>query len=206
MFNAQHGSFFLSSLLMQLWNPMWNEISISKMEGRSNELIIRGPLEAIDFAIKSLKYIGEGNFSGEDTVRVTTMNKHGKHDLHISVIVNPRNDPPFISGEDTVREGNFSGEDSNYPSREVIVELKESGTTWIHVDEATLVKDLEGYQLEAFTKAYFELKLAFSGLNVIVATYFADIPTEAFKTPTSLPGVVGFSFDLIRGEKTLNLI
>ncbi|KAL7587770.1 hypothetical protein Lser_V15G41070 [Lactuca serriola] len=97
MFTAQHGSFFLSPLLMQLWNPMWNEISVTKMDGMSKELIIRGRLEAINFSIKSLKYIGEGNYSGEDTVRVTTMNKHGKHDLDIPVIVNPRNDPPFIN-------------------------------------------------------------------------------------------------------------
>ncbi|CAH1453869.1 unnamed protein product [Lactuca virosa] len=97
MFTAQHGSFFLSPLLMQLWDPMWNEISVTKMEGRSKELIIRGRLEVINFAIKSLKYIGEGNFSGKDTLKVTTMNKHGKHDWDIPIIVNPRNDPPFIN-------------------------------------------------------------------------------------------------------------
>ncbi|CAH1433086.1 unnamed protein product [Lactuca virosa] len=57
-----------------------------------------------------------------------------------------------------------------------------------------------------FTKAYSELESACSGLNVIVATYIADIPAEAFKTLTSLPGVAGFTFDLIRGEKTLDLI
>ncbi|KAL7614832.1 hypothetical protein Lser_V15G08154 [Lactuca serriola] len=90
--------------------------------------------------------------------------------------------------------------------KEVIAELKEAGATWIQFDEATLVKDLEGYQLEAFTKAYSELESACSGLNVIVATYFADVPAEAFKTLTSLTGVAGFTFDLIRGEKTLELI
>lgn len=68
------------------------------------------------------------------------------------------------------------------------------------------MKDLEGYQLEAFTKAYSELQSACSGLNVIVATYFADVPAEAFKTLTSLPGVTGFTFDLIRGANTLHLI
>ncbi|XP_052620731.1 protein GAMETE EXPRESSED 2 isoform X1 [Lactuca sativa] len=97
MFTAQHGSVFLSPLQMQLWDPMWKEISVTKREGTSKELIIRGRLEVINFAIKSLKYIGEGNFSGEDTVKVTTMNKHGKYDWDIPVIVNPRNDPPFIN-------------------------------------------------------------------------------------------------------------
>ncbi|KAL7612633.1 hypothetical protein Lser_V15G06282 [Lactuca serriola] len=88
----------------------------------------------------------------------------------------------------------------------MIVELKEVGATWIGVDEATLVKDLEGYQSEAFSKAYSKLKSACSGLNVIVATYFVNIPAEAFQILTSLPGVAGFTFDLIRGEKTLDLI
>ncbi|KAJ0469978.1 putative 5-methyltetrahydropteroyltriglutamate--homocysteine S-methyltransferase [Helianthus annuus] len=90
--------------------------------------------------------------------------------------------------------------------KEVIAELKEAGATWIQFDEATLVKDLEAYQLEAFTKAYAELESACSGLNVLVATYFADVPAEAYKTLTSLPGVTGYTFDLIRGEKTLGLI
>ena len=33
-----------------------------------------------------------------------------------------------------------------YFIREAIAELKEAGATWIQFDEATLVKDLEGYQ------------------------------------------------------------
>jgi len=90
--------------------------------------------------------------------------------------------------------------------KEVIAELKAAGATWIQFDEATLVKDLEPYQLEAFTKAYSDLESSCSGLNVIVATYFADIPSDAFKVLTTLPGVTGYTFDLIRGEKTLDLI
>ena len=34
----------------------------------------------------------------------------------------------------------------NYFIMEVIAELKEAGATWIQFDEATLVKDLKGYQ------------------------------------------------------------
>ncbi|CAI9289677.1 hypothetical protein Lser_V15G28588 [Lactuca serriola] len=90
--------------------------------------------------------------------------------------------------------------------KEVIAELKAAGASWIQFDEATLVKDLEPYQLEAFTKAYSDLESTCSGLNVIVATYFADIPADAFKTLTTLPGVTGYTFDLVRGEKTLELI
>ena len=68
------------------------------------------------------------------------------------------------------------------------------------------MKDLEPHQLQAFTKAYAELESTCSGLNVLVATYFADIPADAFKTLTTLPGVTGYTFDLVRGEKTLDLI
>ncbi|KAI3823394.1 hypothetical protein L1987_04829 [Smallanthus sonchifolius] len=90
--------------------------------------------------------------------------------------------------------------------KEVIAELKAAGATWIQFDEATLVKDLEAHQLQAFTKAYTDLESACSGLNVLVATYFADIPADAFKVLTTLPGVAGYTFDLVRGEKTLDLI
>ncbi|KAI4319681.1 hypothetical protein MLD38_033252 [Melastoma candidum] len=90
--------------------------------------------------------------------------------------------------------------------REVIAELKEAGATWIQFDEPTLVMDLESYELEAFTEAYAELESSLSGLNVLVETYFADVPAEAFKVLTSLKGVTGFGFDLVRGAQTLELI
>ncbi|KAF5727553.1 Cobalamin-independent synthase family protein isoform 1 [Tripterygium wilfordii] len=90
--------------------------------------------------------------------------------------------------------------------KEVVSELKAAGATWIQFDEPTLVKDLEPHQLHAFTEAYSELESALSGLNVLIETYFADVPAEAFKTLTSLKGVTGFGFDLVRGTKTLELI
>ena len=85
-------------------------------------------------------------------------------------------------------------------------ELKAAGASWIQFDEPTLVKDLEAHQLEAFTKAYSQLESSLSGLNVLFETYFADVPADAFKTLTSLKGVTAFGFDLVRGEKTLELI
>ncbi|CAI9268797.1 unnamed protein product [Lactuca saligna] len=57
----------------------------------------------------------EGNFSGEDTVRVTTMNKHGKHDLDIPVIVNPRNGPPFINILEFIMLENVTEDDIHFP-------------------------------------------------------------------------------------------
>ncbi|KAH7856221.1 hypothetical protein Vadar_034079 [Vaccinium darrowii] len=90
--------------------------------------------------------------------------------------------------------------------KEVIAELKAAGASWIQFDEPTLVKDLESHQLQAFTSAYSALESSLSGLNVIIETYFADVPAAAFKTLTSLKGVTGFGFDLVRGAQTLDLI
>ena len=90
--------------------------------------------------------------------------------------------------------------------REVISELKAAGASWIQFDEPTIVLDLDSHKLKAFTDAYSELESSLSGLNVLVETYFADIPAEAFKTLTALKGVTAFGFDLVRGTKTLDLI
>ncbi|KAL6340417.1 hypothetical protein AAG906_006078 [Vitis piasezkii] len=90
--------------------------------------------------------------------------------------------------------------------KEVVSELKEAGATWIQFDEPTLVLDLDSHHLQAFTHAYSELESTVSGLNVLIETYFADVPAEAYKTLTSLKGVTGFGFDLVRGTKTLDLI
>ncbi|KAJ8534359.1 hypothetical protein K7X08_007683 [Anisodus acutangulus] len=90
--------------------------------------------------------------------------------------------------------------------REVISELKAAGASWIQFDEPTLVLDLEAHQLEAFTKAYAGLESTLSGLDVLVESYFADVPTGAFKTLTALKGVTAFGFDLVRGTQTLDLI
>ncbi|XP_039774398.1 5-methyltetrahydropteroyltriglutamate--homocysteine methyltransferase 1-like isoform X4 [Panicum virgatum] len=90
--------------------------------------------------------------------------------------------------------------------KEVVIELKAAGASWIQFDEPTLVKDLDAHELAAFASAYAELELALSGLNVLIETYFADIPAESYKTLTSLSGVTAYGFDLIRGAKTLDLI
>ena len=94
----------------------------------------------------------------------------------------------------------------NYKHREVIADLKAAGASWIQFDEPTLVLDLESHKLQAFTDAYAELAPALSDLNVLVETYFADIPAEAYKTLTSLNGVTAYGFDLVRGTHTLDLI
>ncbi|CAK9322751.1 unnamed protein product [Citrullus colocynthis] len=90
--------------------------------------------------------------------------------------------------------------------KEVISDLKAAGATWIQFDEPTLVLDLDSHKLKAFSDAYADLESTLSGLNVLVETYFADVPAEAYKTLTSLKGVTAYGFDLVRGTKTLDLI
>ena len=36
-------------------------------------------------------------FCGDDTIRVSTMNKNGENDLDVPIFVEPMNDPPFIN-------------------------------------------------------------------------------------------------------------
>ncbi|KAL4200352.1 hypothetical protein AMTRI_Chr03g55970 [Amborella trichopoda] len=90
--------------------------------------------------------------------------------------------------------------------KEVVTELKAAGATWVQFDEPTLVLDQDSHKLHAFAEAYTELESALSGLNVVIETYFADVPAETYKTLTSLKGISGFGFDLVRGTKTLDLI
>ncbi|KAK6144147.1 hypothetical protein DH2020_020967 [Rehmannia glutinosa] len=95
---------------------------------------------------------------------------------------------------------------SKLAKEEVVAELKAAGASWIQFDEPTLVMDLESQKLHAFTHAYEELESSFSGLNVLIETYFADLPAEAYNTATALKGVTAIGFDLVRGSKTLDLI
>ncbi|QCD79174.1 5-methyltetrahydropteroyltriglutamate--homocysteine methyltransferase [Vigna unguiculata] len=88
----------------------------------------------------------------------------------------------------------------------VVVELKAAGASWVQFDEPTLVKDLDAHRLQAFNHAYAELESSLSGLNVLIETYFADVPVEAYKTLTSLKVVTAYGFDIVRGTKTLDLI
>ncbi len=87
-----------------------------------------------------------------------------------------------------------------------MAELKAAGATWIQFDEPTLVLDLDAHQLQAFNHAYSVLESSLAGLNVLIATYFADVPVDAYKTLTSLKGIAGYGFDLVRGTQTLDLI
>eukprot|EP01018_Ginkgo_biloba_P014148 Gb_31572 [translate_table: standard] len=90
--------------------------------------------------------------------------------------------------------------------KEVVSELKAAGATWVQFDEPSLVMDLEAHELGAFTKAYSYLEGELSGVNLLVETYFADIPVETYNTLIGLKSISALGFDLVRGTNTLNLI
>ncbi|XP_010454416.1 PREDICTED: 5-methyltetrahydropteroyltriglutamate--homocysteine methyltransferase 3, chloroplastic isoform X2 [Camelina sativa] len=90
--------------------------------------------------------------------------------------------------------------------KEVLADLKSAGARWIQFDEPILVMDLDTSQLQAFCDAYSHMESSLAGLNVLIATYFADVPAEAYKALMSLKCVTGFGFDLVRGLETLDLI
>ncbi|XP_013630211.1 PREDICTED: 5-methyltetrahydropteroyltriglutamate--homocysteine methyltransferase 3, chloroplastic-like [Brassica oleracea var. oleracea] len=90
--------------------------------------------------------------------------------------------------------------------KEVFDDLKSAGARWIQFDEPILVMDLDTNQLQAFSDAYSHMESSLAGLNVLIATYFAGVPAEAYKTLTSLKCVTGFGFDFVRGLETLDLI
>ncbi|KAK9288766.1 hypothetical protein L1049_017230 [Liquidambar formosana] len=95
--SAQSGSVFLSPMLMQFGQPLWNGLSVNKGDGGAKDLILQGSVEAINLALQSIQYLGNENFSGDDIIQLSTMNRNGVNDLKVPVFVEPVNDPPFIN-------------------------------------------------------------------------------------------------------------
>ncbi|KAI5081562.1 hypothetical protein GOP47_0002153 [Adiantum capillus-veneris] len=90
--------------------------------------------------------------------------------------------------------------------KEVVSKLKAEGASWIQLDEPTLVLDLEPHHYEVFKKVYEYLGAEVGGIKILVETYFADIPSEAYKTLVGLKSISGIGVDLVRGKKTLDLV
>ncbi|KAK3016337.1 hypothetical protein RJ639_005721, partial [Escallonia herrerae] len=95
--SARSGTVCLSPMLMQFWMPVWSALCVSTGNEKARHLALAGPLEVINFALQSIQYLGDENFCGNDTIRVSTMNKNGRNDLDVPIFVEPVNDPPFIN-------------------------------------------------------------------------------------------------------------
>ncbi|KAJ9189231.1 hypothetical protein P3X46_000548, partial [Hevea brasiliensis] len=94
---ADSGTLFLSPMLMQFWHPIWGEFSVKKEDDEAKSLTLEGSVDLMNLALQSIQYLGNDNFSGDDTVRVSAGNKNGINDLAVPAIVEPINDPPFIN-------------------------------------------------------------------------------------------------------------
>ncbi|KAL1807376.1 hypothetical protein ACET3Z_024366 [Daucus carota] len=94
--SAHFGTVFLSPMVMQFWQPMWAELSVSKGVEKAKELILEGRLEVINYALQFVQYFGDENFYGDDVMRVSTVNRNGMNHIEVPILVEPINDPPSI--------------------------------------------------------------------------------------------------------------
>ncbi|XVF66194.1 hypothetical protein PTKIN_Ptkin10aG0015900 [Pterospermum kingtungense] len=95
--SAKSGRIFLSPMVMQFWQPTWSELSVNIGDENGHNLTMEGHLEVINFALQSIRYLGNANFSGNDTLRVSARNRNGVNDLDVPVVVQPLNDPPYVN-------------------------------------------------------------------------------------------------------------
>ena len=65
--------------------------------------------------------------------------------------------------------------------KEVVSKCGVAGVARVQFDEPFLVKDLEYHQLDDFMKAYSYLERESFSVNLIIETYFVDIPGETYK-------------------------
>ncbi|KAJ7955133.1 protein GAMETE EXPRESSED 2 [Quillaja saponaria] len=100
--SAHSGTILLSPMVMQFWQPIWSGLFINAGNEASKDLILEGSAEVINFALQSVQYLGNENFCGGDTIRVSTRNRNGINAVDVPVFVEPINDPPFIQVPDFI--------------------------------------------------------------------------------------------------------
>ena len=84
--------------------------------------------------------------------------------------------------------------------------LASEGAEWIQIDEPILVFDLEPNILSLYQSVYEQLRsLIPPSLNLLLATYFGEIPTANMAVVSGIP-VHGLHFDLVRGPDQLEQI
>ncbi|KAL9282862.1 putative immunoglobulin-like protein [Arabidopsis thaliana] len=94
---ALSGSVILSPMLMQFRPPASGKLSVSNGGEDRRVLILEGQVGVINPALQSIQYLGNENFAGVDSLRLSTKNKNGINHLDVPVFVEPVNDPPFIN-------------------------------------------------------------------------------------------------------------
>ncbi|KAH9616328.1 hypothetical protein KSS87_021188 [Heliosperma pusillum] len=94
--SANYGTITLSPMLMQFWQPIWTEFTVSKDVLKPKAVTLSGHVEVINMVLQSIQYLGDENFYGEDAIKVSARNKNGITDLNVTILVEPVNDSPFV--------------------------------------------------------------------------------------------------------------
>ncbi|KAG8655508.1 hypothetical protein MANES_04G046000v8 [Manihot esculenta] len=94
---ADFGTLFLSPLLMQFWDPIWGKFLVKREDDEAKSLTLEGCVDVMNLALQSIQYLGNVNFSGNDTVRFSANNKNGINEIAVPAFVQSINDPPFIN-------------------------------------------------------------------------------------------------------------
>ncbi|KAI4330441.1 hypothetical protein MLD38_028731 [Melastoma candidum] len=97
--SALFGTVSLSPLMMEFWP---DGISIIRVNNEAKDLVIEGQVEPINSALQCLQYLGNKNFSGGDTIRLSARNQNGRNDLDVPIYVEPINDVPFFRLPDSI--------------------------------------------------------------------------------------------------------
>ncbi|CAA7016980.1 unnamed protein product [Microthlaspi erraticum] len=93
---ALSGSVILSPMLMQFRQPASGRLSVCNGGEDGRLLILEGQIGVINPALQSIQYLGNENFAGVDSLRLSTRNKNGINQLDVPVFVEPVNDRPSI--------------------------------------------------------------------------------------------------------------
>ncbi|XP_019107950.2 protein GAMETE EXPRESSED 2 isoform X1 [Beta vulgaris subsp. vulgaris] len=94
--SANSGTVSLSPMMMQFWEPIWSGLSVRRDGEEAKALSLSGHVEVLNMVLQSMQYLGDENFYGEDTIKVSARNKNGVTDLNVTIFIEPVNDPPFI--------------------------------------------------------------------------------------------------------------
>ncbi|WOL12428.1 protein GAMETE EXPRESSED 2 isoform X1 [Canna indica] len=94
---AQSGNAYFSPIPMQLQQTQESFYSVSRGSRGRKELVISGHVETINSALQFVQYLGNENFYGQDIITLHAMNENGIQEAHVSVFVEPVNDPPIIN-------------------------------------------------------------------------------------------------------------
>jgi 5-methyltetrahydropteroyltriglutamate--homocysteine methyltransferase len=88
------------------------------------------------------------------------------------------------------------------PYSQVLGDLAAGGAAWVQIDEPCLAVDLAPSDLRLFSGIYEKLAAGASGINILVAAYYAAL-NENLNAALRLP-VAGLHLDLVRGSEQLS--